>query len=186
MRTKLIESNKPEKYIHAVLNAETSSIPLGTPLVLNLSGTPQPSTYTNGLPAGSQDGLQVVLPSTAGAGATIAYQYGVAVGVIAPSQLGESQVHGVVPYAIVVFATRAASTDSWTSSASIAASQWVKADTVNNAFSTMGSGSATSDDRRGFAGILVDSVASFAASASNTSDTRTAQTALKRVFVRQM
>lgn len=184
-RMKLIETPLPDKHIHVVKNAETFVIPTGTPLVLNLSGTKQPSTDQNGRTAGFEDGLQVVVPNSAGAGPTIAYAYGIAAGPIQPSQLGESVLHGVVS-AVVLYATRAASTDSWSSSASIAASQWLNINTVNNAFSTMVSGSATSDDKRAFAGIMADSVASFAASASNTSDTRTALTALKRVFVRMM
>lgn len=191
MRTKLVETNLPERYIHVVKNAETVNIPLGTPLVLNLSGTKQPSTDQNGKPAGFEDGLQVVLPATAGSPSCTDYRYGVALGQIAPSQYGESQLHGVVAYAIIAYATRGASTDSWTSSASIAASKYLSIDTINNAFTTLANTYALSATSAPvttppIAAQLIDSVASFAASASNTSDSRTALTALKRVFVRQM
>ena len=52
MRTKFIESNKPEKYIHMVRNVDTgsvtsitsitNSIPAGTPVILNLGATAEP------------------------------------------------------------------------------------------------------------------------------------------------
>lgn len=192
MRTKLVQGNKAEKFIHCVKNAETVAIPKGTPLVLNLTGTPQPTSAANGLPAGIEDGLQVVLPATAGALASQYYNYGVAVNEIAASQLGEAQVHGLVSYALIKRATRAASTDSWTSSASVAASLLLTIDTIDNALTTIAStGTVNSNttvtlyNTQAF-GILVDSIASFAASASATSDARTVMTTLKRVFLRQM
>jgi hypothetical protein len=81
MRTKFIESNKPDKYIHMVRNVDTgsvtsitsitNSIPAGTPVILNLGATAEPSTYQNSLPAGFEDGLQVVLPASAASGGQV-------------------------------------------------------------------------------------------------------------------
>lgn len=204
MRTKLVESGKPEKYIHSVRNSEASaSIPQGTPLVLNLSGTPQPTTYQNGLPAGVEDGLQVVLPSTAGAWSSLFLDYGVALNTIGNQQLGESIVHGVCTNALVVVHTRAASTDSWSAVATQAASLLLSIGTVNNAFETVastlgytfsetggatssGSGNFSLPNSPSFVAILLDSITTLAGSASATSDTRTAITMLKRVFLRRM
>ena len=185
MRTKLIESNKPEKYIHNVRNVDTSpagsTIPAGSPLVLNLLTTPQPPTYTNGLPPGWEDGLQVVLPATAGATNSSLYAYGIAVAPIIYQQLGETLVHGV-GLASVVRATRAGTsgTNSWASAASSAASGGsLTIDTVNNAFGAAGSAA-------GAPIILIDNFASYAGSATNTSDTRTVLIVPLRAFVREM
>jgi hypothetical protein len=186
MRTKLIETNKPERYIHAVRNVDTSPaavvIPLGTPLVLNLSVVPQPPTYTNSLPAGWEDGLQVVLPSTGGFAASQLYFYGISVGPIAFNQLGETMMQGVC-LASVVRATRAGTsgTNSWASGASVAAaSNFLVIDTLNNAFITQSSAST------GWPVILIDNLPTFAGSATATTDTRTAITQLLRAFVRNM
>ena len=184
MRTKLIESNKPERYIHAVRNADTSAagatIAVGTPLVLNLSATPQPPTYSNGLPAGWEDGLQVVLPNTAGATNTGSYFYGIAIGPIVYPQYGESMVHGVAQGSIVR-ATRSATTVSWASAASSSCAGFsLTVDTVNNAFGIGGSAGTRTDI------VILDNLATMAGSATNATDTRLAATVLQRVFVRLM
>lgn len=187
MRTKLIESNKPERYIHSVRNVDTSAaaatIPAGSPICLNLSGTPQPSTYSNSLPAGWEDGLQVVLPSTSGANASL-YYYGVAAGPIIYQQYGETVVHGMCQ-ALVVRGTRSATTASWASSASSSISgNGLTMDTVNNAFGTI-----TLNALNGHSivpVIVVDNFATAAGSATNATDTRTAASALLRAFVREM
>lgn len=189
MRSKLIESNKPEHYIHSVRNADTSAaaqtIPTGTPLVLNVTATPQPSTYSNGLPAGWEDGLQVVLPSTAGASSDTLFNYGVAVAPIVYPQLGASMVHGVCQ-GLVNRGTRSATTANWGASAS--ASGWGDAltiNTANNAYDTL----AISNTIHGYSpapALLLDNFASVASSASNSTDTRTVIQQLMRCFVRQM
>lgn len=187
MRTKLIESNKPEKYVHSVRNVDTSAaatlIPVGTPLVLNLGPTPQPPTYQNGLPAGWEDGLQVVLPSTGGVNAPL-YYYGVAVAPIAYAQLGESLVHGMAQV-LVVRATRSATTASWASASSVSvAGDGLTIDTANNAFGTI-----TLSSLNGHSitpSVLVDNFTTMAGSASNATDTRTAVSILLRAFIREM
>jgi len=186
MRTKLIESNKPEKYVHNVKNVDTSpaglTIPTGTPLCLNLSATPQPPVYTNGLPAGWEDGLQVVLPSTGGFVGAQLYHYGIAIAPILFQQLGETLVHGV-GMASVIRATRAGTsgTNSWASGSSVsAAGNFLVVDTANNAFITAASASTGSPY------ILLDNLGSYAGSATNATDTRTAVATLQRAFVRAM
>jgi hypothetical protein len=183
MRTKLIESNKPEKYIHSVRNVDTSpqgaTIAVGSPLVLNLSNVPQPPTYQNGLPAGFEDGLQVVLPGTAGSANSGSFYYGVAAGPIVFNQLGETIVHGVAQ-AAVFRQSRASTTAVWTAGASAAGFGFpLGLDTVNNCFSVgtaAGSGPI----------VLVDDLKSYASSASSPGDTRLVLTALSRSFIRQM
>jgi hypothetical protein len=202
MRTKLIESNKPERYIHSVRNVDSgsvssistvsNSIPVGCPVILNLSNTAQPTTYQNGLPIGFEDGLQVVLPVSAANNqamdAALSVQllhYGVALGNILYGQLGEVMVHGVYPAALFTRATRSAATASWSSSASIAGGQLLTIDTINNAYTTIATASATHQLSM-LPVFLLDSVASISASASNTSDVRTAIITTQRVFIREM
>lgn len=185
MRLNLSENNRPEDMIASVLNAETVVIPKGTPAILNLTNVPQPATSQDGFAAGFQDGLQVVLPGTAGANGSLFFQYGVVANDIAPQNLGESQIHGVCPFALVIRATRAASSDSWTSSASAssAGGYILQVNTANNAFNTV---AAAISSNISLAIIMLDSIASMAASATNTSDTRTALLVGYRAFIRQM
>jgi len=202
MRTKLIESNKPEKYIHSVRNVDQgsitsittifNSIPMGTPLVLNLGPTLEPSFYQNGLQPGAEDGLQVVLPSSAASGGqglgTLAVQmlhYGIAAGNMAYGQYGECFIHGVFPYALVTRQTRSATTVSWPSIASLAAGQLLTVDSINNAYATEATSAATHQ----FSIVqifLIDSLASLAGSATASTDTRLANLTKQRVFIRGM
>ena len=187
-RVNLIESPIPFKGIMPVKNADTNTnaltIPVGTPLVLNLSNAKTPAAYANGRAAGSEDGFQVVLPSTGGAVAANHLQWGVALQNILYNQVGETMVTGVCN-AVVVLATRAGTSgaSSWPAttigSGSTAA---LTIDTVNNAFGTFTSnvtGAGTP-----FA-LLLDSL-SMAASATSTADSRTVITTLARVFLRMM
>jgi hypothetical protein len=171
---------------------------MGTPVILNVGATPGPSTYQNGLPAGFEDGLQVVLPVTAantgqglGTFALNNLHYGVAIANIPYGQLGEVMVHGVFPYAILVRATRSASSASWSSSQSYSGWQYLSVDSINNAYTTYASAAAATSNATlpvttPIPIFLLDSVASMAASATATSDTRTAITLAVRVFIREM
>jgi hypothetical protein len=106
MRFKQV-GNKADAVAVVVKSAESSSsIPAGTPLVLAMNGT--------------DDGLAVVLPATAGNIKTGGFPYGVTQAAIAAGQYGESVVFGIVSNAILVRGTRSASTASWTSSDSFA------------------------------------------------------------------
>lgn len=163
--------NKADRVRQPVHSAEaTNTIPKGTPLILQMNGT--------------EDGLAVVLPATQVAAQANSFIYGVAVNAIAPLQYGESIVHGIVPYALVTRMTRAASTDSWTSSASLAPGVLLAVDTINNAF-LVASASLGSNNFLPFA-LLGASIATNAASASATSDTRTAIIVGVRIFVRML
>lgn len=170
MRIKSV-GNKSDSVIVSIKSGEASaSIPRGTPVVLSLSGT--------------DDGLAVVLPATAGAQKSGTMMLGVSLQTLAASALGESIVYGIAPYAIITRATRAASSDSWSASASHS-NFWVLAlDTLNNAFLPQASSLLTNTFVPQAA--LVDSMAAIAASATATSDTRTVLTTSARVFVRMM
>lgn len=153
-----------------VKNAEASAtIPRGTPVCLVMNGT--------------DDGFAVVLPATGGAAKANLFNYGVMLDDMLASTYNESVIYGLVPYALVTRATRAASSDSWTSSASVAVGVMLAVDTINNAF-LLGASAGSSNFLP--QGGLAASIASMAASATATSDTRTAITTGVRVFVRQM
>jgi hypothetical protein len=163
-------------YVGKVRNAEASaSIPRGTPVILNLSTTA----------SSSGDGMDVVLPATAGNPLSYAARYGIVTDTLAAGVYGESIVFGHASYALITRATRAASSDSWTSSASIASGVALGVDTLNNAL-LVGASVAGSIATNHIDYLMVDSVASIAASATATSDARTAITASVRVFVRVM
>ena len=88
---------------------------------------------------GTEDGLAVVLPSSAASQAICdTFGFGVvtdALGVEA-NRVGEVMLRGVHPAATFRRMTRAATTDNWTGSASIAQGVILSMDTVNNCFST--------------------------------------------------
>lgn len=171
MRLKTV-GNKRDNVMVVVRNAESSaSIPQGSPLTLVLNGT--------------NDGLDVVLPGTAGDAKNGAFKYGIASDTIANGAYGEAIVFGFCAYALMTKMTRAASTDSWTSSQSSASGIALGYDSLNNALV----GNASMVGSLGTlhaAAVLASSLASSAASASATSDTRTAITNAVKVFVRMM
>lgn len=168
--------NKAGRVIATVKNGETTaSIPRGTPVVLKLSTTAD----------NDNDGLSVVLPATAGDPHSFAFRYGVVTDTLAAGVLGESILFGNASYALITRATRAASTNSWSASASVASGIVLAIDTLNNAFLQAAS-SAGSLASAAANAVLVDSLAAVVASASATSDTRTAITVAARVFVRMM
>lgn len=174
MRAKYTGS-RPDRVIMNVQNNEASaSIPRGTPVILSATGV-----------AATDDGLDVVLPATAGNVNSYGLRYGVLTSTLVAGQNGESILFGVAPFALVTRATRAASSDSWTSSASIASGVALGIDTLNNAF-LIGASIAASIATNHIDAVLMDSIASFAASATATTDTRTLMTSGQRVFVRMM
>lgn len=174
MRAKYTGS-RPDRVIMSVQNNEVSaSIPRGTPVILSATGV-----------AATDDGLDVVLPATAGNVNAYGLRYGVLTTTLLAGQNGESILFGVAPFALVTRATRAASSDSWTSSASIASGVALGIDTINNAF-LIGASIAASIATNHIDAVLMDSIASFAASATATTDARTVLTSGQRVFVRMM
>jgi hypothetical protein len=202
MRFSQIETNRPEKLIIQVRNKEASAIiPRGTPCIFNLSSTPQPAA-ADGSAAGYEDGLQVVLPSTAGSPASILFFAGVALADIANGQLGECQVFGVAPYTLILSASRSASNATWASSQSSSSGAYaLSIDTVNNCFATFtpstpgvswtGSSASFSTGFLDGAGqayqaLMIDSFSSLASSTSNTVVTVTKSALGYRTFVRAM
>jgi hypothetical protein len=168
--------NKAGRIMASVRNGETSaSIPRGTPVILKLSTTAD----------NPNDGLMVVLPATAGNVNSYGLKYGILVETIAAGVFSESILFGNCGYTLITRATRAASSDSWTSSASIASGVGLGIDTINNAC-LVGASIAASIASNNMPLIMLDSVASMAASATATSDTRTVITAAVRSFVRMM
>lgn len=153
-----------------IRNNAGSTMASGTPICLELSGT--------------RDGIDAVLPSSSAAKAHAA-AYGVVLNAILDQQNGEAQVFGFNQNIVLLRQTRATSTDSWTSNnAGFALGVVLNVDTVNNAFSTSGGTQAVT----GFLpfAVLAASVSTWAASASATSDTRTAITVSAKAFLRMM
>ena len=201
-RLNLTENNRPERYIHSVRNSEsTAAIPAGTPVILNLSATPQPTTNSDGHLAGFEDGLQVVLPSTAAATSALLFPYGVALAAIANQQLGEVLVHGVGAYALFVRGSRSASTASWPSSASTSSAGGflLSIDTVNNAYASFTPSSISLANASSivttsginaqaaiFQAIMLDSLGTAGSLTSTSNDARTYSLTLQRVFIREM
>jgi hypothetical protein len=167
MRMKTV-GNKADLLAVVFHNAEASaSIPLGTPVVLVMNGT--------------NDGLDVVLPSTAGASKMHALAFGVSIGPVASGAYGEALIFGTHNNVVLTRQTRAASTVSWNSEASIASWGLLNIESVGNGMQT--GGTLASTNFLPFA-VLAQSLASYASSASATSDTRTAITAAVKAFLR--
>lgn len=162
--------NKPNFQDTIVKNNESSStISRGQPISYKLDGT--------------DDGLGVVLPGTNGASMAQTLFAGVALNDIAAGKLGSARIYGIAPYTIVTRATRAASSDSWTSSQSVASGVLLSLDTINNAF-LLGATVGASGFLAG--AVLAQSIAVLTASATATSDTRTVITAAVKTFLRAM
>jgi hypothetical protein len=171
MRMKTVGNKRDGVYV-VIRNAEASaSIPAGTPVTLVLNGT--------------NDGLDVVLPSTAGDAKNGAFKYGIATSTLIAGAYGESQAFGFCPYALMTKMTRAASTDSWTSSQSSASGIALGWESINNALVGNASMVGSLGTLHGQV-VLASSLASSAASASATTDTRTAIVVPALVFVRMM
>jgi hypothetical protein len=166
--------NKQDHIAVNIKNADTATIPRGAPVVLNMNGT--------------DDGLSVVLPSTAGAGKTEGLMYGVCLAQapgLAVGQIDYSMLLGYSSYTLVTVMTRSATTASWASAASSAALAELIVDRANNAFSIASTSVPTNSAFIPYA-VLVDSIATQAGSASNTSDTRTSIQMGFRAFIRMI
>ena len=169
MRMPLV-GNKADHVASPIKNADTVQLKRGQPVVLNVNGT--------------DDGLAVVLPSTAGAAKSASFLYGVSVHQPEVNQVSEAIVSGVCPFVLVVINTRSASSVSWATGASVASGLALLVDTANNAFGTaaaFGSGSMYMPYA-----VLLDTIGTQAGSASATSDTRLAATAGFRAFIRML
>ncbi len=157
-------------------------------LDVNVRNDEASATLTRGQPVcyaidATEDGLAVVLPATALAATAQSLFAGVLLQDLTTNRIGNARVFGVAPYTIVTRATRAASSDSWSSSQSIAKGVLLSIDTINNALLVGASVGAS-----GYlpAALLAQTIASMAASATATSDSRTVITAAVKTFLRAM
>ncbi len=163
-----------------VRNAETVSVGRGTPLVYSLNGT--------------EDGFAVVLPSTAGADKSMKFLAGVAVDDIAAGQIGQVQCYALCRGVKITRETRSAVTGgaSWSSVTDLSIGSFLSLDTVNNAFLTMPATvnvpatDSTALSLNNYYAWLAETVASVSASATATSDTRTALTVLAKAYIRML
>lgn len=178
MRIKTV-GNKRDGVFVVIRNADTVTLTAGTPVVL-----------TNNATNAVNNGLDVVLPSSATAAAGNALLYGIVAAPagypqngVAVNGYGEAQVFGYTSDLVLVTQTRASSTNSWNSIASIASFNYLALDTVANGFDTIGTLAQS-----GFQpyAVLWQSLASYASSASTTSDSRTAITSSVKAFLRIM
>lgn len=172
MRTQTL-GDKRDFAASRIRNDEASATILrGQPVILSVDGT--------------EDGLAVVLPSSGSAGRLLSFYYGVALDDVAAGQLGEVQRDGLCNYAILVRQTRSSSTVSWATEDTMATGILLEANTVNNYFSSGVTtiASAATFGMKQYYAWLAQSLASYAGSASATSDTRTALTTAVKAFLR--
>lgn len=160
---------KPDRASVGVKNAGVLAMVAGQPVCLAINGT--------------DDGLAVVLPSAAAQNA-FALMYGVLLQPLAVGAAGAAQVYGFVNNLLLIRQTRSDSTGNWLTQISITDTLALFVDTVGNGFKTSG-GSQAASTMLPFA-FLCQTLASFASSASATSDTRTAITASVKAFIRMM
>lgn len=185
MLTKGLNADKPEQVFLTAKNAESSSsIAAGNNVALVMNAT--------------DDGLAIVLPATAAAAKTPALFYGVATGAIAAGATGKVQVFGFCRNAVVLRATRAASTDVWASTAAGAVGDPLIVNTANNCLarqaipSSYVTGTAASDtlalNLAMFApfAVLAETLVSATTVASTSSNANTASTSSAKVFLRAL
>lgn len=166
----LVGRGDAETVCEVIVNGESSSITVGTPVCYAMDGT--------------DDGSKVVLPATQGA--TKAHT--LVAGIVSEKNLGTTlpkiglvQRRGYCPVTKLVRATRAATTDSFASQVAVAVGDVLVVDTVANALSRTTAGAASAY----FAGFVAgESLASVASAASTTSETRTAITSSIKTFLR--
>ncbi len=164
-----------------VQNDATSSatIPVGTPVCLSMDGT--------------DDGLDVCLPSNKSQDHADMFFFGVITDTLLAGQNGSSICYGLAKKALIVRATRSDDSANWVGSTSIASRVLLSIDTVNNAFSTAAA-SQTNASNTSITTIasrvpfvfLANDIASFASTASTATSYGTVLTALTKVFVRAL
>jgi hypothetical protein len=176
MRFKQV-GNKADHILGVVKNEEsTASIPAGTPvsLVFGNSG----SLGWNG----TDDGIAVVLPKTAGASKASSFLYGITTAALANQAVGEVTLFGVVN-AILNMGTF--TTGATSASSTIPAGAILAVDTVNNclmlASASLGSGNFIPN-------MMLANSASYPAitGTASSGQTATVNTIMAEVFVRLM
>ena len=182
MRFKQV-GNKADIVAVVVHNDDTVTIPAGSPVILGYDAT--------------NDGLDVVLPSTSGGIQLIlGLRYGISTKTMLSGDFGEAIVFGFHPSVTLLRQTRASSTNTWQTEAARSVGEYLTIDTVNNLMVTQVStyqyvtastaGTPTTLTLSNPDCVLGQTLASYASSASATSDTRTAITASVRAMVRMM
>lgn len=162
--------NKPESLEIPVINGETSEVEPGTPVCFKFDAT--------------DDGIEVVLPATAGAAKADTLLAGIVVEKNLPITLpktGLAQVYGYCRVTKIVRQTRAATTDSFASYVAVAIGDRFVVNTIANAMSRSDAGVAGIAPGRV---IAAETLASGASSASSTSITVTAITGTMKTFLR--
>ena len=176
MRAKYV-GNRADKISVVIKNMEASSsttLPLGAPVIWKLTSTASTDTY--------DDGRGVILPSTAGA---INYQLLAGINMnqnLAQNLYGEAQTYGYCASTLIKLTSRATSTDSWASVATVASGLLLVPDFTNNMFQTLAN--VTAESRPNV--LLIDTLASIATQASNAgglSDSRVISAGLFRSFI---
>lgn len=180
-----IQKDKPEAKFLTVLNDEaSSSIALGNPVALKLDAT--------------DDGMAVVLPVTATATKAPVLNYGVATEAIAAGARGRVQIFGFCRNAVIVRATRAATSDAWASTAAGAVGDVLKIQTADNAFvrasipASYSTGTAATDtlaiDLKMFLpfAVLAETLASATTVADSAGPVATVSTSTAKVFLRML
>lgn len=167
-----VPKNKPERHFVYVQNDESSaSIAAGSLCVFAMDGT--------------DNGVDVVKPTSSTAAKASSFFAGVAAKAIAAGSRGLAQCYGLVNSLTVTQQTRAASTDSFASAPAIAIGDWLAVETVVGNATRSGAGSQTI--ALPFL-AAIGTAASKASSASSdiTADTSLAKTASIAAFVRAM
>lgn len=161
--------DKPNFVDLRVRNDETVSVPAGTPVAYVMDGT--------------EDCLAVIKPSTSNLKATT-FLAGILTGDLAATgnKLGNARAYGVVD-AIIVFATRAATTDSFASNASHAVGEKIYLNTGADAIALSATAASALDLPLG---ALAETIASQASSASATTITALSITAKHKIFLRAL
>lgn len=183
MRFKQV-GNKADTIFLTIHNADTVAIPLGSPIVLAMNGT--------------NDGLDVVLPSTANSdNLSQAFRYGVADRTMNVGDYAEACVFGIYNNVVLSIRTRAGTSagSSWSAVASMTQGAFLALDTVNNAFTTavstyqaVSASSAVTPatfTNRALA-VLAKNFGALAGVATSTSDTRTVSTVAVAAFIRML
>ena len=182
--------NKADLMAVVVHNADTVTIGVGVPVVLNGNGT--------------NDGLDVVLPSTSAAlGNIVGGRFGVTCESMVVGAYADAIVFGFHPGVQLEINSRASTTASWSTQAAISAGAFLTVDTVNNLLVTqvatigLNTNSLTNNAlgtyyQTNYGMLLGGSsgtgtlVASQAGSASSTADTRLVITASVHAMIRMM
>jgi hypothetical protein len=178
----------PDRIAVSIKNADTVSIPAGSPVVLAMNGT--------------DDGVAVVLPTTSGAANLVqGLRYGVNTRTLAVGQFGDAVVFGLTNNLLLMRQTRASSSNVWASEPARSIGEFLGVSSAINGYVTEAStiglvGLSASTATAATTplntitifpdAVLGQTLPTYASSASATSDTRTAITAAVKAFVRMM